>query len=61
MQIRQVEGNTVEGFLKVEGKKGERFLVDFKAASTVGGGLSSLEVDGKKIVVTAGATRRRNQ
>ena len=49
VQIRSVEGGKVEGFLWIMGGKADRLLVDFKANSTPQGGLSSLEVGGKKI------------
>jgi len=58
VQIRQAEGNKIEGFLKVDGDKGESLLVDFMASSTPGGELSSLEVGGKKIVVATATTWR---
>jgi hypothetical protein len=58
VKIRQVEGNSIEGFLKIEETKGERLLVDFRATSTPQGGLSSLEVGGKKISVVVGAKTR---
>ena len=49
VQIRHVEGRRIDGFLKIEGGKAEPILIDFKATSTLKGGLSSLEVGGKKI------------
>jgi hypothetical protein len=58
VQIRRVEGSKTEGFLKIEGRKGERLLVDFSAFSTPQGELSSLEVGDKKISVVVGATTR---
>jgi hypothetical protein len=58
VQIRQVEGSRTEGFLKIEGVEGERFLVDFRATSTPQGRLSSLEVGGKKISVVVGTNTR---
>jgi hypothetical protein len=60
VQIRHVEGSKTEGFLKIEGGKAERLLVDFKATSTPQGGLSSLEVGGKKIsLAVVGAPTKR--
>lgn len=49
VKIRQIEGSKIEGFLKIEGRKGERLLVDFKAVNAPHGGLSSLTVGGKKV------------
>jgi hypothetical protein len=54
VQIRNVEGSKVEGFLGILGGEAERLLVDFKATSTPQGGLSSLEVGGKKISLVVG-------
>ena len=51
LKIREVEGNNVQGFLKISNAKGERQLVDFKATSTPHGGLAALEVDGRKIPI----------
>jgi hypothetical protein len=59
VRVRQVEGSKSEGFLKIEGGKAERLLLDFKATSTSEGGLSSLEVGGKKIPLVAGAGKQR--
>jgi hypothetical protein len=59
VKIRQAEGKRVEGFLKIEGEKGERLLVDFNAAATPQGALSSLEVGGRKIVVDHSAMTKR--
>ena len=59
VKIRQVEGRSVDGFLKIEGGRGERLLVDFKAATTQEGALSSLEVGGRKISLDAGPQARR--
>ena len=59
VKIRQAEGKNIEGFLKIEGGKGERLLVDFTATATAEGGLSSLEVGGRKISIAAGLAARR--
>jgi hypothetical protein len=59
VRVRQVEGSKAEGFLKIEGGKAERLLLDFKATSTSDGELSSLEVGGKKIVLASGAAIKR--
>ncbi len=59
VKIRQVEGKNIEGFLKIDGGKGERLLVDFKATATPQGGLSSLEVGGRRIAVDDSATTKR--
>ena len=59
VKIRQVEGSKIEGFLKIEGRKGERLLVDFKAVSAPHGGLSSLVVGGKKVSLELGIEARR--
>jgi hypothetical protein len=61
MQVRRVEGDDIEGFLKVVGDKGENLLVDFRATSTPQGGLLSLEVGGMKIVVDAATSRRAHR
>jgi hypothetical protein len=61
VQIRHVEGSKVEGFLKIEGGRAERVLLDFRATATQQGGLSSLEVGGKKIALVAGTTTRRTR
>jgi hypothetical protein len=53
VKIRHVEGGKAEGFLKIEGGKAERLLIDFRATSTAQGELSSLEVGGKKISLVA--------
>jgi hypothetical protein len=58
VQIRHIEGNNIEGFLKIGSGRSERLLVDFKAALTPEGGLSALEVDGRKIVLAVGASKR---
>jgi len=58
VRIRQIDGSKIEGFLKIEGGKAERILLDFKATSTPEGGLSSLEVGGKKIPLDVGTTKR---
>lgn len=55
VQIRHVEGSKTEGFLKIEGGRGERLLVDFRATSAPQGGLSALWVGGNKISLLAGA------
>jgi len=59
VKIRQVEGRSVDGFLKIEGGRGERLLVDFNATTTKEGELSSLEVGGRKISLDAGPAARR--
>jgi hypothetical protein len=59
VQIRHVDGSRTEGFLKIEGGKGERLLVDFKATTTPQGRLSFLEVGGKKISLDDGATTKQ--
>jgi len=59
VKIRQVEGSKIEGFLKIEGRKGERLLVDFKAVSAPHDGLLSLEVGGKKVSFDAGQPAKR--
>ena len=59
VKIRQAEGRSVEGFLKIEGGKGERLLVDFKATETSQGGLSSLEVGGRKVSLAPDAAAKR--
>jgi hypothetical protein len=59
VKVRQVEGKNVEGFLKIYGGKGERLLVDFRATSTPLGGLSSLEVGGKKIALALGPAAKK--
>lgn len=59
VKIRQAEGRNIEGFLKIEGGKGERLLVDFTATETAEGGLSSLEVGGRKISLTPGPAAKR--
>ena len=61
VKIRQAEGRSIEGFLKIEGGRGERSLVDFKATSTPEGALSSLEVGGRKISFIPGPASRRMQ
>ncbi len=61
VQIRHVDGSKVEGFLKIEGGKAERLLVDFKAGWTPHSGLSSLEVGGKKISRVVGATTKQSR
>jgi hypothetical protein len=59
VKIRQLDGRSVDGFLKIEGRKGERLLVDFKAITTQQGELSSLEVAGRRISLDAGPSARR--
>lgn len=61
VKTRQVEGRSVDGFLKIEGEKGERLLLDFKATTTRDGALSSLEVGGRKISLAVGPAARRTQ
>ena len=61
VRIRHVEGSKIEGFLKIEGGKAERLLLDFKATSTLHSGLSSLEVGGKKIPLDVGTTTKRTR
>ncbi len=59
LKIRQVDGNSVEGFLKISGVKGERRLVDFRVTSSSQGALTALEVDGRKIsLAVSGAAKR---
>ena len=58
VKIRQVEGSSVEGFLKIEGGRGERLLVDFEA-TTHDGALSSLHVGGRKVSLVVGPAERR--
>jgi hypothetical protein len=60
VKIRQVEGSRVEGFLKIEGARGERLLVDFEA-TTHEGALSSLHVGGRKISLVVGPTQKRTR
>ena len=59
VQIRHVEGSKTEGFLKIEGGRGDRLLVDFRATSTPQGELSALWVGGNKISLIAGAPTKR--
>jgi len=59
LKIRRVEGKSVEGFLKIDAGKDEHLLVDFRATSTEQGGLSYLEVGGRKISVAGGAATTR--
>jgi RNase P/RNase MRP subunit POP5 len=61
VKIRRVEGENIEGFLKIDEGKGERLMVDFKATATQDGALSSVEVGGKKIALASvhGARRTR--
>ena len=61
VKIRQVEGRSVDGFLKIEGRSGERLLVDFGATTTQEGALSSLEVGGRKISLVPGPVPKRTQ
>jgi hypothetical protein len=58
VKVRQVEGSSVDGFLKIEGRRGERLLVDF-TATTHEGALSSLQVGGKRISVPTGPGTKR--
>ena len=60
VKFRQIEGNNLYGFLKMEGK-GERHLVDFKATATPEGRLSSLEVDGKRITLDLDPAPKRTR
>lgn len=48
VKIGKVEGTRVNGFLKIR-EDGELSLVDFHATTRPGGGVSSLEVGGKKV------------
>ncbi len=57
VKIRQAEGRNIDGFLKIEGSKGERLLVDFTATTTAEDGLASLEVGGRRISIAPGARR----
>jgi len=61
VKIRQAEGRSLEGFLKIEGGRGERLLVDFKAVTTQEGALSSLEVGGRRISLVPGSAAKRMQ
>jgi hypothetical protein len=61
IKIRQVEGRNVHGFLKIEGGRGERLLVDFKAVTTQEGSLSSLEVGGRKISLDLSTAAKRTR
>jgi hypothetical protein len=61
VQIRRVDGSKTEGFLKIEGGRGERLLVDFRATSTPQGGLSALWVGGNKISLVADVTANRTR
>jgi hypothetical protein len=61
VKIRQVEGRNVVGFLKIEGRRGERLLVDFAATTTQEGALSSLQVGGRKISIALGPSVKRVQ
>ncbi len=50
VKISQSEGNKVYGFVKVRNRGEHQYsLFDFKATSTPQGGLSFLEVNGRKI------------
>jgi hypothetical protein len=60
VKVREVKGKNIEGFLKIGGK-GERLLIDFRATATSQGGLSSLEVGGRKISVAPGPTTKRTR
>lgn len=59
VKIRQTQGRSVEGFLKIEGGKGERLLVDFKAVGTPHRGLLSLEVGGRKVSLGPDSAAKR--
>jgi len=61
VKIRHVEGRSFDGFLKIEGRSGERLLVDFGATTTQEGALSSLEVGGRKISLVPGPVPKRTQ
>lgn len=58
VKIRLIEGSKVDGFLKIDGGKGERLLVDFKATATPQGRLSSLQVGGRRISLVGDAAKR---
>lgn len=58
VKIRLVEGNRIDGFLKIAGVKGERLLVDFEATAPPQGGLTSLKVDGRKVPLEPAATKQ---
>jgi hypothetical protein len=60
VKIRKSEGRNVEGFLKIDAGGGERILVDFKATKSPQGGLSSLDVGGRKIPLVLGPAAKRS-
>ncbi len=58
VRIGRVEEDNVYGFLKVRSsEKHENFLLDFQATATPQGAVSSLEVDGKKIVIPSNRSK----
>jgi hypothetical protein len=61
VKIRQIEGRSVEGFLKIDGGRAERVLVDFTATTTREGALSSLEVGGKKVSLVSNPNEKHAQ
>ncbi|MDA4115657.1 MAG: hypothetical protein OK442_03775 [Thaumarchaeota archaeon] len=61
VKIRQIEGRSVDGFLKIEGGSAERALVDFTATTTRYGALASLEVGGKKIPLVMNPNEKQAQ
>jgi hypothetical protein len=52
VKIRQLEGNNVEGILKLKTEKGELQMVDFKAVAQEQDSLSSLELGGRRISIS---------
>ncbi|HUI01401.1 MAG TPA: hypothetical protein VLX56_07210 [Nitrososphaerales archaeon] len=61
VQVRRVEGRTVEGFLKIQGPNGERSLEDFSATMDQDGALSLLVVGGKRVGVARRSSARRSK
>jgi len=59
VKIRQIDGRSVDGFLKIEGGGAERVLLDFTATTSPEGALSSLEVGGKKIPLVLNPNEKR--